>query len=162
MRSIGACPPEAVVARAIGHRLMGQAQRGWGEKQWGWRRIAASGQNVDDDRGGEPALIQRLLAGGLDRRDTISGHAAKDRDHLFVAIADALQLAADRGHGGGQNPVTERGAIAKCAGVCVLEQGHSAKDRRSSQTGQNTGDVLRRRRSPSALNRWRPMAHPGE
>ena len=95
---------------------MGQAQRGWGKKQRGWRRIAASGQNIDDDRGGEDTLIQRLLAGGFHSGDPVGGYAAEDRDHLFVAIADALQLAADRGHGGGKNPVTERSAIAKCAG----------------------------------------------
>ena len=95
---------------------MGQAQRGWGKTQWGWRQIAASGQNVDDDRGGEDALIQRLLAGGFHSGDPVGGYAAEDRDHLFVAIADALQLAADRGHGGGQDPVTERGAIAQSTG----------------------------------------------
>ena len=80
---------------------MGQTQRCWGEKKGCRRQIAASGQNVDDDRGGEDTLIQRLLAGRFHCDDPVGRYATEDRYHLFVAVADALKFAADRGHGGG-------------------------------------------------------------
>jgi hypothetical protein len=92
VRSICVGPPEAVVARAISDRLVGQAQRCGGEKKRSRWYIAASGQNVDDDRGGEYTLIQRLLAGGFHCGDPVGRYAAEDRDHLFVAIADAFSL----------------------------------------------------------------------
>ena len=61
------------------------------------------------------ALIYSFPAGGFDSLQPVIGHAAQDLDHLPVAVIAALQLAPDRGHGGWQHPVLERGPIAQCA-----------------------------------------------
>jgi hypothetical protein len=113
---MSAGPPEAVVACAVGHGLVGQAQRGGGKEQ-GWRqRITASRENVDDDRSRVNALIEGFTAGGLDSLQAVVPHAAQDLDHLAVAIVAAAQFAPDRGHGLWQDPVPERGTIAQRAG----------------------------------------------
>lgn len=91
---------------------MGQAQRGWGEKQGRGRWITPPRQNVDDNRGGVDALIEGFSAGGLNGSQAIIGNAAEDLNHLAVTVVAALQLAADPGQGGWQHPVPERGAIA--------------------------------------------------
>ncbi len=95
---------------------MGQAQRGWGKQQGRWQGIAASREDVDDDRGGVNALIEGLATGRLDSHQTIIANAAQDLNHLAVAVIAALQLAPDRGHGRGQHPVLERGAITQRPG----------------------------------------------
>jgi hypothetical protein len=73
---------------------MGQAQRGWGEKQRRGRWITPPRQDVDDDLGGMDALIKGFGTGGLDSSQAIIGHAAQDLDHLAIAIIAALQFAA--------------------------------------------------------------------
>src|SRR5690606_29956433 len=111
-RSISACPPEAVVTGAIGQRLMSQAKRVGNGKDGGRLRITLAGQDVDDDGSREYALIERLLAGRFDGRETVQAHTFEDRHHLPVAIMHGLQPAAHLLHGGGQNPVVERRTIA--------------------------------------------------
>ena len=108
-----ACPPEIIVARAVGHGLMGQAQRGWGEQQGRWRGVALTGEDIDDDRRGMDAVIERFATSGLDGLKAILRHAGQDLDHLPIAVIAALQLAPDRGHGGGQGPVPEGRTVAQ-------------------------------------------------
>lgn len=110
------CPSEIIVARAIGHGFVGQAQRGWGKQQGRWQGIAASREDVDDDWCGVNALIEGFATGGRDGHQAVIANAAQDLDHLPVAIIAALHFAPDRGHGRGQDPVLERGAITQRPG----------------------------------------------
>ncbi len=57
------------------------------------------------------ALIHGFPTGGFDSLQPVIANTGQDLDHLPVTIIAALQLAPDRGHGGRQNPVLERGAI---------------------------------------------------
>ena len=99
-----ACPPEVIVARAVGHGLMGQAQRGWCEQQGRWRGVALAGEDVDDDRRGMDAVIERFLAGSLNGCEAIGGNASEYGDHLPITIIDTLQSLAHLLHRGWQNP----------------------------------------------------------
>lgn len=65
---------------------------------------------------GMDALIHGLSAGRLGSLQAVTRHAARDPDHMAVAIIAALQLAPDRGHGWWQDPVPERGTVAQHAG----------------------------------------------
>src|SRR5690606_6886354 len=99
-RSISACPPEAVVTRAIGQRLMGQTKRIGDGKDGGGLWVTFASQNVDDHSGGEYALIECLLAGHLDRRKTVNADTFEDRHHLPVPVMHGLELSAHIFHGG--------------------------------------------------------------
>lgn len=107
MRSMSAGPPEAVIARAVGHGFVGQAQGCGGGKQNGGRRVTAARQDIDDHRGRMDALIEGFPAGSLDSQQAVVADAAEDLDHLPITIIAALQLAPDRGHRRGQHPVLE-------------------------------------------------------
>ena len=51
-------------------------------------------------RHGVDAVVDRLSAGGLDRRQPIGEHRGQDIDHLPIAVIDAGKLAPDTVHGG--------------------------------------------------------------
>src|SRR5690606_26616996 len=61
------------------------------------------------------ALIERLLAGGLDGAYPVGQHAGEDLHHLPVAIVCCLELAAYLLHGRRQDPSPERRAVAQAA-----------------------------------------------
>ena len=63
------------------------------------------------------ALVQRLAAGGLDRRQPVGQHGGEDLDHLPVAVVGAGELAADLVERRRQHPVLERRAVAQRAGL---------------------------------------------
>lgn len=111
-----AYPPEVIVARAVGHGLMGQAQHSWGKQQGRWRGVAPAGEDVDDDRRGMDAMIKRFAASGFDNLKAVPWNTGQDLDHLPITVIAALQLAPDRGHGGGQGPVPEGRTIAQRSG----------------------------------------------
>ena len=68
-------------------------------------------------RHGVDAVVDRLSAGGLDRRQPIGEHRGQDIDHLPIAVIDAGELAPYPLHGGRQHPVLEGGAVAQGAGL---------------------------------------------
>lgn len=83
-------------------------------------RVGWSGEDVDNDRRGMDALIHGIPAGGFNGLQPVIGHSAQDLDHLPAFVIAALQLAPDRGHGRWQNPVLERGTVARAApGLCA-------------------------------------------
>lgn len=69
---------------------MGQPQRIRDLQGGRGSRIAASRQNVDDHRGRADAVIESLLTGRLDSRQSINGRACKDGDHLPITIIGVL------------------------------------------------------------------------
>lgn len=97
-----ACPPEVIVARAVGHGLIGQTQFSWGKQQGRWRGVAPAGGDVDDDRRGMYAVIKCFAASGFDGLKAVLWHAGQDMDHLPITVIATLQLAPDRGHGAGK------------------------------------------------------------
>ena len=74
-------------------------------------RLAAPGQDVEDDVGGVDVLAQRFRAGRLHRRQPVAQHGGEDVDHLPIAILGAGELAADPVERGRQHPVLERRAV---------------------------------------------------
>lgn len=71
---------------------MGQAQRDWGEQQGRWRGVALAGEDVDDDRRGMDAVIERFAAGSLDSLKAVLRHAGQDLDHLDWSLAYTAQM----------------------------------------------------------------------
>ncbi len=85
-------------------------------------RIAASRQNVDDDRSRADAVIERFLASSFNGCETIGGNASEYGDHLSITVIDALQSLADLLHGGWQNPFAEGSAIAQGTGFASKDR----------------------------------------
>src|SRR5690606_31071584 len=92
-------PGKTIVAGAVGDRLVSQPQRLGNGKDLTWSRITAAGQDVEDYVRRRNALIERLLAGGLDGAYPVGQDAGEDRHHLPVAIMCRLELAAYLLHG---------------------------------------------------------------
>ncbi|OJH51358.1 hypothetical protein ATN81_02310 [Agrobacterium pusense] len=84
--------------------------------------IAASRQNVDDNRGRADAVIERFLAGSLNGGETIGGNASEYGDHLPITVIDALQSLADLLHCGWQNPFAEGSAVAQGTGFASKDR----------------------------------------
>lgn len=61
-------------------------------------------------------MLDRFLAGRLDRVQSVAQHTGEDRHHLPVAVIGRLELAAHLLHGRWQNPAPEWRTIAQPAG----------------------------------------------
>jgi hypothetical protein len=62
-------------------------------------------------------LVQGLLAGRLNRRQSVAEHGGEDVDELAVAVGSTGELAAHALEPGGQHPVLERCAVAQRSGL---------------------------------------------
>ena len=96
-------------ARAVADQ--GAEKRIGDGKDGGRLWVTLAGQDVDDDGGGEDAMLERLLAGRLDDGKAVDADTFEDRYHLPVAVMHGLELSAHLLHGGRQNPVVERSTI---------------------------------------------------
>jgi hypothetical protein len=99
-----------------------QAQGLRGEEQDAGRRIAAAGEDVDDDGRGEHPVVQGFAAGRFDGRQPVFGDTSEDGNHLPVTVVEPLQLASDRSHRWRQDPIPEWGAIAQGAGFACQDR----------------------------------------
>lgn len=60
-------------------------------------------------------MLERFLAGRLDRAQSVGQNAGEDRHHLPVAVIGRLELAAHLFHCRRQDPAKERRAVAQSA-----------------------------------------------
>ena len=74
--------------------------------------------------------LQRLGAGGLDRRQTMIEHRAEHFDELLIAVGMLLQLCANLSQRGRQIPILERRAVAQCARLAHQHRQIMPRDRR--------------------------------
>ena len=78
-------PPQAVVAAAVGHRLVAklQALGRWDGRRW--RRLAVPGEDVEHNVSAAGAAGERFGAGRLDRLQPVLQHRREDFDDLTAS-----------------------------------------------------------------------------
>ena len=109
--------PQVIVLGAIGGGRVPQLQRFGDGDRHRRRRLAAPGQDVDDDVGGMDALAQRCRASRFDRLQAVAQHRSENGNHLPIAPGSARQLAAHLLQAGRQDPILERRTIAQRTGL---------------------------------------------
>ena len=119
-------PPQAVIALAIGHRLVTKLQA-LGRRDGCRRcRLALPGEDVEHDvardaRGAHDgtagAAVERFGAGRLDRLQSVLQHGREHLDELPVAVVVAREPGSQAAERVGQLPALEGRAIAQRAGL---------------------------------------------
>ena len=80
-------PPQAVVAAAVGHRLVAKLQA---LGRWdGRRRLAVPSEDVEHNVSAAGAAGERFGAGRLDRLQPVLQHRREDFDDLTIAVVAA-------------------------------------------------------------------------
>src|SRR5438067_13851943 len=80
-------PPQAIVASAVGDRLVTEPERFGCDDIERCRWLTLAGQDIEHEVAADRPASQRLGAGGLDRIDPVGHDRSQDPDHLPVAIA---------------------------------------------------------------------------
>jgi len=75
--------------------------------------ITLTHNNLEDDVGRMDAVLERLGAGGLDRRQAVGEHGGENGHHLAIAIVGAGKLAAHALEPLRQSPVFKRRAVPR-------------------------------------------------
>jgi hypothetical protein len=109
--------PELIVSGAIGDRRVPEPQRVGRHDRHRRSRIAPAREDVEDHVSRMDALGERLMAGGLDRRQPVAQHRGEDLDHLAIAIVRTGELAPDPVERRRQHPVPEWRPVAQGAGL---------------------------------------------
>src|SRR5436189_2603174 len=84
--------PQAIIASAISPWRHHQMQLLRCSNGWGWCRLAASRQDVQDDVRAMCPTGQSLRTRRLHRSKPVGEHRGEDIDHLAIAIRYALEL----------------------------------------------------------------------
>ena len=110
--------PQAVIALAIGNRLVTELQAL--RRRDGCRRcrLALPGEDVEHDVGAAGAAVVRFGAGRLDRLQSVLQHGREHLDELPVAVVVAREPGSQAAERVGQLPALEGRAIAQRAGTC--------------------------------------------
>ena len=80
-------------------------------------RLPAPGEDVENDVGRMHALLQRLGAGGFDRRQAIAQHSGQDIEHLPITILRGRPLPTHPVQRGWKNPVIEGAPLREAPGL---------------------------------------------
>ena len=83
--------PQAVVATAVGNRLVAKLQALGRRDVRRRRRLALPGEDVEHHVGAAGAAVERLGTGRLDRFQPVLQHRREDLDELPVAVVVARE-----------------------------------------------------------------------